>query len=156
MSKGRKAKDLTDSTFGKLTVIKRAETGGPHAMWHCECDCGRKSVVRGSHLLQGLISSCGECKRTKASNAGIFAMGSLSSTRLKAGEDPYQNLANAIVAVAADDYRTALKNGDKELQTSLEEFFYSDLYEILTNVDADVILGALRKEHSGTLSTVNI
>ncbi len=61
--------------------------------------------------------------------------------------NPYQNLANAIVAVAADDYRLALKKGNDHLIALLEKFFHSDWYRVLTNVDADELIAAIKKEY---------
>lgn len=82
---------------------------------------------------------------------------SVSLDRLrKDASDPYQNLANAIVAVAADDYRDALKDSNKKLLTSLEKFFHSSWYRTLTNVDSDALLGMLRREHNGNLQAVYI
>lgn len=53
--------DLTDMVFGRLTIlqesIKRAKDG--RVMWFCRCSCGRISLVRGSQLTRGRISSCG-------------------------------------------------------------------------------------------------
>lgn len=58
---GKKAIDLTDKTFGRLTVIKRVP---PHkkshcAYWLCRCECGTYIEARGSSLIQGHTTSCG-------------------------------------------------------------------------------------------------
>lgn len=52
--------DLTDKTFGRLTVIKfsHLKTGGK-AYWECQCDCGNQSVVGGYNLRSGHTKSCG-------------------------------------------------------------------------------------------------
>lgn len=60
--------------------------------------------------------------------------------------DPYKNLANAIVAVAVDDYRFALKEKDNDLKESLEEFFLSEWYKTLTNLDPNVLMSSIYKE----------
>lgn len=60
--------------------------------------------------------------------------------------EPYINLANAIVSVAADDYRTALEENNAELQRSLERFFYSNWYSVLTKVEPDAILDRIKRE----------
>jgi len=70
--------------------------------------------------------------------------------------DPYQNLANAIVAVAADDYRNALKDNNKKQIASLEKFFHSSWYKMLTNLNPDSLLDMLRREHSGELTAVHL
>ena len=69
---------------------------------------------------------------------------------------PYQNLANAIIAVAADDYRRALKKGDSKLKRSLEAFFSSDWYKTLTSVGGEWLMDALQLEHAGNLRKVNM
>ena len=60
--------------------------------------------------------------------------------------DPYINLANAIVSIAADDFRTALEENNIDLQKSLEQFFYSSWYSILTKIEPDVILERIKEE----------
>jgi len=57
-----KVKDLSGKTFGRMTVLELShmnERG--HAMWRCQCSCADKTikVVRGSHLTDGNITSCG-------------------------------------------------------------------------------------------------
>lgn len=73
---------------------------------------------------------------------------SISLARLRNDdEDPYQNLANAIVCVAADDYRTALKKGDALLLSSLQQFFHSAWCSVLTSIDTELLMEALNREH---------
>jgi hypothetical protein len=70
------------------------------------------------------------------------------------GSDPYQNLANAIVAQAAQDYLSALKKLKKNPRNrmamdeamQLEKFFHSGWYEILTEVDPDYLIRKLREK----------
>ena len=57
-------KDLTGQRFGKLVVIKRAESrpkknGKTQTMWHCKCDCGNETDVFTGNLTRGLTKSCG-------------------------------------------------------------------------------------------------
>ncbi|MDD6968299.1 MAG: hypothetical protein PUK18_12515 [Firmicutes bacterium] len=67
---------------------------------------------------------------------------------------PYQRLANAIVEQAAKDYRSALKALARDSDNayiqdevkSLERFFRSRWYGILTNVDGDYLIDKLREE----------
>ena len=56
---GRKVEDLTGKRFERLTVIKREENRNGRIMWLCKCDCGNERVVRGEHLKNGSIKSCG-------------------------------------------------------------------------------------------------
>lgn len=51
--------ELTDSKFGKLTVIKRVENKNSRTMWLCLCECGEKTVVSASALKTGNTRSCG-------------------------------------------------------------------------------------------------
>ena len=66
--------------------------------------------------------------------------------------DGYQLLANAIVTSAAKDYRSTLrriKNGSFYARVhllSLQSFFYSEWYRILTPIKADYIINRLEKE----------
>jgi hypothetical protein len=70
------------------------------------------------------------------------------------GSDPYQNLANAIVAQAASDYLSALKKMKKNPRNKaamgdamqLEKFFHSGWYEVLTDVDPDYLIRKLREK----------
>lgn len=62
--------------------------------------------------------------------------------------EPYQDLANAIIYTAANDYRVALKCNNKKLRVEVESFFYSNWYALLTNVEPDRILDRLRQEFS--------
>jgi hypothetical protein len=53
--------DHTGQTFGRLTVISRAEnTKLGMARWHCTCECGGKAIVCGANLrLDNGTRSCG-------------------------------------------------------------------------------------------------
>jgi len=70
---------------------------------------------------------------------------------------PYYDLANAIVAQAAHDYKSVLfyhkKHPDKseyiQAIEDLESFFHSDWYALLTNLDENCILSRIRKEVLG-------
>ena len=57
-------KDLTGQTFGKLTVIERADSrldkyGRKVAYWRCKCLCGKITEVRSAELTSGHTKSCG-------------------------------------------------------------------------------------------------
>lgn len=68
--------------------------------------------------------------------------------------DPYENLANAIIVQAAEDYRKALKQLKKNPKNTVamsmamecERFFRSDWYEHLTSVDGEYLINKLRQE----------
>jgi hypothetical protein len=52
--------DLSRKRFGRLVVIDRRENddqGRPR--WFCMCDCGQTHTVKGEHLRNGHVTSCG-------------------------------------------------------------------------------------------------
>ena len=68
-------------------------------------------------------------------------------------QDAYENLANAIVAQAANDYRAALngtgydyKPADKVI-VEIEKFFHSSFYRMLTKVKGEYLIERLKQEH---------
>lgn len=63
--------------------------------------------------------------------------------------NPICELANAIVHSAAIDYRSALKKDDKWAQKDIEEFFFSDWFQLLTNVEATYLVDRLKEEVRG-------
>ena len=59
-----KFNDLTGQSFGRLTVIERAENhilpnGKPRTMWLCQCQCGNYTTVSSQSLTNGTTVSCG-------------------------------------------------------------------------------------------------
>ena len=68
--------------------------------------------------------------------------------------DPYENLANAVIAQAAEDYRAALKkikahpkNKDAiDEALRIERFFRSGWYQTLTSVDGECLIRRLQAE----------
>ena len=68
--------------------------------------------------------------------------------------DPYQELANAIVVMAAKDYQHALRiqhrNPDSKAARikidEIERFFRSEWYRLLTDVDGEMLIKKLREE----------
>ena len=60
--------------------------------------------------------------------------------------DPLDNLANAIILLAVQDYRRALKRRKSEVRGECEKFFQSGWFEILTDVDGKVLMEKLQKE----------
>ncbi len=60
MSRAYNALKLEGQKFGKLTVVKQdGKDSSGHTMWLCQCDCGNKVTVVGSHLKNGNTKSCG-------------------------------------------------------------------------------------------------
>ena len=58
-------------------------------------------------------------------------------------DTPYENLANAIVLQAVKDYR--LHDDEQEL-ASIERFFRSGWFGVLTRIDPEMLISKLRKE----------
>lgn len=69
-------------------------------------------------------------------------------TSAKTIDECYLALACAVVALAANDYREAMRDGDKYRMISIERFFYSPLFEAysLGRIDPNYILAELRAE----------
>lgn len=67
--------------------------------------------------------------------------------------EPYQALANAIVELAVKDYKKALKQqyrfpNNKEYSdavATLERFFRSGWYRMLTDLDGEYLMAAVRR-----------
>ncbi len=72
-------------------------------------------------------------------------------------DEGYQKLAEAIIVRAADDYRRALKTYKRNPRhkkvsaemKELEDFFRSDWFESLSNLDGEEIMNMLCKEVLG-------
>ena len=59
--------------------------------------------------------------------------------------DGYKELATAIVERAVLDYRAALMNQDKYGRVSLEKFFCSGWFDILSYCDEKVLMQMIRR-----------
>jgi hypothetical protein len=70
----RKAIDMLGQTWGRLTVIEKAESevqgNSTIAKWKCVCECGNETTVRGSSLRTGHIKSCGCYSRELTAQRG--------------------------------------------------------------------------------------
>lgn len=56
--------DMTGERFGRLVVVRRAETAHGGSFWFCRCDCGRERKVYRGNLRRGFTQSCG-CLRNE-------------------------------------------------------------------------------------------
>lgn len=67
--------DLTGKRFGRLTVVKRVESGNHGSShgsrWLCVCDCGNEKVVSRCHLVGGDTRSCGCLQREHQETGSI-------------------------------------------------------------------------------------
>ena len=79
----------------------------------------------------------------------------MSKNQHQPSMDPYQMLANAIVTMAAKDYRKTLRwlmrnprscSAKAQLAT-LEAFFRSDWYSVLTNVSGEWLMDRMKEEY---------
>ena len=63
--------DLAGEKFGRLLAIRseqrRTKSGRAKIYWVCSCDCGNQTIVEGSALKNGGISSCGCLQRERIS-----------------------------------------------------------------------------------------
>ena len=73
-----KQRDLTSlvgKTFGKLTVLSRAErppgVKSKDAYWHCKCECGKEKDVLSQSLRFGRSLSCGNHGNISKGNVKI-------------------------------------------------------------------------------------
>lgn len=63
--------DLTGKTFGRLTVLRQAGKDSQDIiLWACLCSCGNYKIVRGQHLRNGSIQSCGCLRQESSSKIG--------------------------------------------------------------------------------------
>lgn len=61
-------RDLTGKTFGRLTVISRAEsTKSGNLRWNCKCECGGTTIATSFNLIKGISKSCGCLARENSS-----------------------------------------------------------------------------------------
>lgn len=69
---------------------------------------------------------------------------------------PYKRLANAIVKQAVEDYRNALRgrgaegHSAKYTRKECESFFRSEWFDLLTNVDGELIIEKVKGEVYGS------
>lgn len=62
-----RALNIAGRTFGKLTVLQKAEKRGRHTMWLCRCECGAQSIAQTSNLTRRHTTSCG-CSKGRVWN----------------------------------------------------------------------------------------
>ena len=58
----------------------------------------------------------------------------------------YENLANAIIVQASIDYVKALKSGASAQQSEVEQFFHSEWFAVLTELDPETLIEKLKRE----------
>lgn len=65
--------DLTGQRFGRLTVLERAGSNKGHALWLCQCDCGKTIIAYGNDLMRRQ-KSCGCIRREKSTKHDGYKM----------------------------------------------------------------------------------
>jgi len=67
--------NLIGRTFGRLTVLELSSVPRrQQTYWKCICLCGNEKIIRGAHLIAGLIKSCG-CLRDEKLSARMTKHG---------------------------------------------------------------------------------
>jgi 5-methylcytosine-specific restriction endonuclease McrA len=51
--------DLSESKFGRLTVLYQVKCKSYDTVWRCKCDCGKEKNITSMCLRYGLTKSCG-------------------------------------------------------------------------------------------------
>jgi len=75
-------KDLSNRSFGLLTVKSRAENSkGGKSRWNCVCDCGNITTVQGSDLSSNHTRSCGCLGREMLKNGDIRCTHGMNGTQ---------------------------------------------------------------------------
>lgn len=65
--------EMIGKKFGKLTVIEELQKNkNGHIKFLCECECGNKKEVFGTHLRENKIVSCGCKNKVKGVNGDIW------------------------------------------------------------------------------------
>ena len=59
---------------------------------------------------------------------------------------PYVRLGTAMILQYSDEYKEAIKVGDHDTVSEIEEFFHSDLFKLITNVNPNFILRRLKAD----------
>lgn len=84
--------DLTGQKFGMLTVIGPAEQKNrKYTCWICQCECGRQTIVDGSHLKSGHTKSCGCYRRQAPRKMALDLTGKRFGRLLVLGPDENNN-----------------------------------------------------------------
>ena len=73
--------------------------------------------------------------------------------KLVGEREAYENLANAIIKLAADDYKSALirlkrhpdsESAQRDVERQ-EKFFYSEWFEVLTDLDPSYLIRRMKE-----------
>lgn len=117
-------KDLTGQRFTRLQVMSRAESdGNGNARWHCQCDCGNKTISSGFTLRNGEAKSCG-CLRAQRTGERFRTHGKSGSPEYRTWADIHQRCENANTV----EYERYGGRGIKVCETWADfDRFYADM-----------------------------
>ena len=157
---GRKRLDLTGKKIGSVRVEKslnsrRDDKGRDVAMWLCRCSCGNMVELTSHQLSYNKHISCGHCGDAECTLPGEDRFDGIQYIHNNP-VSPYEDLATAIVVLAADDYRQALRGAtstddltretsEKELK-KLKKFFNSEWFKTLSSFPANKLLSMVNDE----------
>lgn len=73
---GLRVVDLTGKRFGRLRVVRRADTNGLQGQvrWLCRCRCGNEHIVNAGNLTSGAVKGCGCRRYGEPGQAGLTAL----------------------------------------------------------------------------------
>lgn len=69
-----------------------------------------------------------------------------NESTLSTTQEPYRELANAVILSAVKDYRSARKAKDRHKVGSIRRFFRSDYFSVLSDLDGEVLIKKLDEE----------
>lgn len=69
-----------------------------------------------------------------------------NESTLSTTQEPYHELANAVILSAVKDYRSARKAKDRHKVGSIRRFFRSDYFSVLSDLDGEVLIKKLNEE----------
>lgn len=111
--------------YGRLTVIEQAgyvrNGKGRIATWLCQCDCGKRKIIRGSDLAASKIRSCG-CLLAESSRRKGHSCRTHGATRSPEYRS-YTAAKSRCENQNSDDFPRYGGRGIRFLYISFEEFF---------------------------------
>lgn len=97
-------------TFGRLTVLSRADNGKAGRRWNCVCKCGKTSTVLGQQLRNGEVKSCG-CYSLEISTKRLTKHGHATGGKISPELTAWNNLRGRCYDHADKSYATYGRRG---------------------------------------------
>lgn len=112
--------DLKGRKFSRLKVLRFwGKRPNGLSIWFCLCDCGKKTKVLGTYLLQGVTRSCGCLRVEHALSHPATKHGMTKTPEYKA----FKNAQNRCKAKSGRTWRAYGKNGIKFLFKDFWQWF---------------------------------